>query len=90
MFSNSRVGNIAGSYVREGTVQRNARARVIAPNRCWRKTWRVGWFTQAWRDDVREVRAGFECGISLEAPLRFQEGDIIEFYVIRRGSRASA
>ena len=89
VFSNSRVGNIAGSYVREGTVQRNARARVIRAERVLAEDLRVGSLKRV-RDDVREVRAGFECGISLERHSDFQEGDIIEFYVIRRGSRASA
>ena len=89
VFSNSRVGNIAGSYVREGTVQRNSRARVIRAERVLAEDLRVGSLKRV-RDDVREVRAGFECGISLERYSDFQEGDIIEFYVIRRGSRASA
>ena len=88
VFSNSRVGNIAGSYVREGTVQRNARARVIRAGRVLAEDLRVGSLKRI-RDDVREVRAGFECGISLERHSDFQEGDIIEFYVVRRGSRAS-
>ncbi len=89
VFSNSRVGNIAGSFVREGTIQRNARARVIRAERVLAEDLRVGSLKRV-RDDVREVRAGFECGISLERHSDFQEGDIIEFYVIRRGSRASA
>ena len=89
IFSNSRVGNIAGSYVREGTIQRNARARVIRAERVLAEDLRVGSLKRV-RDDVREVRAGFECGISLERHSDFQEGDIIEFYMIRRGSRASA
>ncbi len=89
VFSNSRVGNIAGSYVREGTVQRNARARVIRADQVLAEDLRIGSLKRV-RDDVREVRAGFECGISLERHSDFQEGDIIEFYVIRRGSRASA
>ena len=87
VFSNSRVGNIAGSYVREGTVQRNARARVIRDERILAEDLRVGSLRRV-RDDVREVRAGFECGISLERHNDFQEGDLLEFYVVRRGSQA--
>ena len=87
VFSNSRVGNIAGSYVREGTVQRNARARVIRDDRILAEDLRVGSLRRI-RDDVREVRAGFECGISLERHNDFQEGDLLEFYVVRRGSQA--
>ena len=89
VFSNSRVGNIAGSYVREGTVQRNARARVIRADRVLAEGLRVGSLKRV-RDDVREVRAGFECGISLERHSDFREGDILEFYVIRRSNRAEA
>ncbi len=89
VFSNSRVGNIAGSYVREGTVQRNARARVIRDDRILAEDLRVGSLRRV-RDDVREVRAGFECGISLERHNDFQEGDLLEFYVVRRGSQAAS
>ncbi len=89
IFSNSRVGNIAGSYVREGTVQRNARVRILRSNQLLAEDLRVGSLKRL-RDDVREVRAGFECGISLERHSDIQEGDILEFYVIRSGSRASA
>lgn len=89
IFSNSRVGNIAGSYVREGMVQRNARVRILRSNQLLAEDLRVGSLKRV-RDDVREVRAGFECGISLERHSDIQEGDILEFYVIRSGSRASA
>ncbi|MCE2489294.1 MAG: translation initiation factor IF-2, partial [Anaerolineae bacterium] len=86
ILSNSRVGNIAGSYVREGTVQRNARARVMRAGQVLADGLRVGSLKRV-RDDVREVRAGFECGISLERHNDIQEGDLLEFYVVRRGSR---
>jgi len=89
VFATSRMGNIAGSYVREGTVQRNARARVIRADQVLAEDLRVGSLKRV-RDDVREVRAGFECGIRLERHTDFQEGDILEFYVVRRGSRAEA
>lgn len=88
VFSNSRVGNIAGSYVREGTVQRNARARVLRDDRVLADGLRVGSLKRV-RDDVREVRAGFECGINLERYNDFQEGDLLEFYVVRRAGRAA-
>ena len=73
-----RSGNIAGSYVIDGVVRRGARARVT---RSTREVYK-GTVSQLrrFKDDVREVTQGFECGINLQNYDNIQEGDIIEVY----------
>ena len=79
IFKISRVGTIAGSYVREGQIRRRAHARlrrgedVVVDNSTIDSLKR---FTE----DVREVRSGFECGIGLQGVNDYQAGDIIEVY----------
>jgi translation initiation factor IF-2 len=84
VFRISRKGNIAGSYVLDGQVTRNALARVRRNgNEIYAgKVASLKRFTE----DVREVAAGYECGISLENFEDFQQGDIIECYTKERVS----
>lgn len=83
VFKISKVGTIAGSYVRDGIIRRNSRARVLRNDQVLAASVPVGSLKRL-NEDVREVRAGFECGISLDGFENFQEGDIIEFYVTER------
>jgi translation initiation factor IF-2 len=73
-----RSGNIAGSYVTSGVIRRGARARLTRDGREVYK----GSIAQLrrFKDDVREVGAGFECGINLQNYDNVQEGDVIEAY----------
>jgi len=75
---NLRKGKVAGLLVTDGKVQRNARARV-------RRDGQVVFdgpiaSLRRYTEDVREVPAGFECGLGLEGFGDFVEGDIIEVY----------
>jgi translation initiation factor IF-2 len=79
VFRIPRKGNIAGSYVLDGQVNRNALAR-IRRNGDEIYSGRVA-SLRRFTEDVREVVAGYECGISLEGFNDFHEGDTIEFYV---------
>jgi translation initiation factor IF-2 len=79
LFKIPRIGTVAGSHVTEGVVPRNASARVLRDNVVVHDG-KIG-SLRRFKDDVSEVRAGFDCGISLE---RFQDvkpGDVIEAYV---------
>jgi translation initiation factor IF-2 len=83
-------GTVAGSYVLSGKVQRNALVRV-------RRKGEVVYegrldSLRRFKDDVREVTAGFECGIAIEKFDAWQEGDIIEVYqmVTKRRTLAPA
>jgi translation initiation factor IF-2 len=73
-----RSGNIAGSYVTDGVIRRGVKARV---SRGGREVYK-GSIAQLrrFKDDVREVTAGFECGINLQNYDNVQEGDVIEAY----------
>ncbi|MBW2532244.1 MAG: translation initiation factor IF-2, partial [Deltaproteobacteria bacterium] len=77
-FTIPKVGTIAGSYVTEGKVVRNARARLVRDSvQIWEG--RVGSLRRV-KDDVKEVATGFECGIGLEGYNDIKVGDVIEVY----------
>jgi len=73
-----RSGNVAGSYVLDGVIRRGARARVSRGGKEVYKGSIAG--LRRFKDDVREVTTGFECGITLQNYENIQEGDIIEAY----------
>jgi translation initiation factor IF-2 len=83
VFKISKVGAIAGSYMRDGEARRNARVRVIRGGKVIAEDLHVG-SLKRFNEDVREVRSGFECGIALEGFTNFEVGDILEFYVMER------
>ncbi|MEN3327324.1 MAG: translation initiation factor [Acidobacteriota bacterium] len=82
VFRVPRAGVVAGCMVIDGTVRRNARARLIRDGV-------VSWegniaSLRRFKDDVSEVREGFECGISLENFNDLKVGDQIEAYIVER------
>jgi len=77
-FKASRVGTIAGCYVTEGTVRRGAQCRLVRDGTVVYDG-RVG-SLRRFKDDVREVTQGMECGIVLENYPDPKEGDVIEVY----------
>ncbi|MDD3642743.1 MAG: translation initiation factor IF-2 [Candidatus Krumholzibacteria bacterium] len=79
VFEMSRIGTIAGSYVTSGLVRRNALVRVRRDGEVVHQ----GTINslKRFKDDVREVQAGFECGIEVEGFPGILEGDILEIYV---------
>ena len=85
LFRVPKVGLVAGSYVLEGTIIRNARARVIRDG-VVAYDGRIG-SLRRFKDDVREVSEGFECGIGIENFNDVKEGDIIEAYEVREVAR---
>jgi translation initiation factor IF-2 len=78
IFDIPRRGKVAGLYVQEGRVTRDALARVLRGGQEVSDS-RVS-SLKRFTEDVREVMAGFECGLGLEGFGDFQEGDTIEFY----------
>jgi translation initiation factor IF-2 len=85
VFKISKVGAIAGSYVREGEIRRNAKARVKRGNQVLIEGRGVS-SLKRFNEDVREVRSGFECGIAVDGFVDYHVGDLIEFYVTERVS----
>ena len=78
VFRISRRGNIAGCFVRDGAVSRGSLVRVLRDDQVLAEI-RVD-SLRRFTEDVRDVQAGYECGISLEGFGDFQEGDVLEFY----------
>lgn len=73
-----RSGTIAGSYVTDGQLRRNAKARITRDGKEVYKGSIAG--LKRFKDDVREVGQGFECGVNLQNYDNVQEGDVIEAY----------
>ncbi|MGH2634234.1 MAG: translation initiation factor IF-2, partial [Tepidiformaceae bacterium] len=78
IFKSSRLGQIAGSFVTDGTLRRGSMVRVLRKGQEIAKTRCEG--LKRFADDVREVATGYECGVVLGGFDKFLEGDIIEFY----------
>jgi translation initiation factor IF-2 len=85
IFRASRVGTIAGCYVTSGTIRRGARARLVRDGTIVHEG-RIGTLRR-FKDDVREVETGFECGIVLESYSDVKEGDVIETVETRQVER---
>jgi translation initiation factor IF-2 len=81
LFRASKIGTIAGSHVSEGTITRGARARVVRDGTVIYDTTIAS--LRRVNDDVREVAAGFECGIVLTNFQDLREGDLLETYETR-------
>ena len=82
VFRIPKRGNIAGSYVIDGHLTRNALARVVRQNKVLHESKLSS--LKRFTEDAREVATGFECGIGVEGFNDFQEGDIIEAFVKER------
>uniref|UniRef100_A0A7V3RGY7 Translation initiation factor IF-2 n=1 Tax=candidate division WOR-3 bacterium TaxID=2052148 RepID=A0A7V3RGY7_UNCW3 len=80
VFNVPKVGLVAGCYVKDGKVVRNAVAVILRDNKEIAKTKIIS--LKRFKDDVREVSAGYECGIGFENIMDLQKGDIIQFYKI--------
>ena len=78
VFPRSKLGEIAGLYVMEGRVSRDAQVKILRRNKVVRDS-RVA-SLKRFKEDVSEVSAGLECGLGVEGTADFQIGDIIEFY----------
>jgi translation initiation factor IF-2 len=79
VFKSSRHGNIAGCIVTDGTVNRNAKVRITRNNVVIEDGRELD-SLKRFKDDVREVRAGMECGLKIARFDDIKEGDILEFY----------
>ena len=79
-FKVSSLGTIAGCYVLDGKVTRNAKVRVIRENVVIHEGELAS--LKRFKDDVKEVAAGYECGIQIEGYNDIQEGDTLEIFVM--------
>jgi len=90
VFGSGKREKVAGTYVIDGRLTRGAQVRVIRRGQILRESSVVS--LRRFKDDVREVAAGFECGVGVEGFVDFEIGDIIETYRRERkgSSRASS
>ena len=84
-FKVSGVGTIAGAYVQDGKVSRNAQVRVVRDGIVVHEG-RIS-SLKRFKDDVKEVAAGYECGIGIENFNDIHEGDTIEAFVMEEVKR---
>ncbi|MGX7731297.1 translation initiation factor IF-2 [Rhodococcus sp. 2H158] len=85
IFKSSKVGNIAGCMVQSGVVKRNAKARLLRDNNVVAETVTISSLRRE-KDDVTEVREGFECGLTVTYS-DIKIGDVIEAYELREKPR---
>jgi translation initiation factor IF-2 len=88
IFRASRIGTIAGSYVTDGTIRRGAKVRLVRDGTIV-YTGEIE-SLRRFNDDVREVAAGFECGIVLRNFQDVKEGDAMEVFQTRQVERELA
>ncbi len=76
IFKASKVGAIAGSYILDGKLSKNQKVRILRNN----KELYMGNIAtiQREKDEVKDINAGFECGIVIQGYSSFEVGDIIE------------
>jgi translation initiation factor IF-2 len=87
LFRASRLGVIAGCMVTSGVIRRNAQIRVVRDGTVVHETTIAS--LKRFKDDVREVQEGFECGILLESFNDVKEGDVLEAYETRQVERTN-
>ena len=85
VFRISKVGTVAGCYVQDGAVRRSAQVRVLRDNVVIH-TGEIDTLKR-FKDDVREVKSGFECGLSLKNFQDLKEGDQLEVFEILEVAR---
>ena len=86
LFKSSKVGTIAGSIVRSGSIKRNALARVLRAGKVIAENQKIE-SLKRFKDDASEVKTDFECGIGLSDFNELQLEDIIETYEMREKPR---
>jgi translation initiation factor IF-2 len=87
LFRVSRLGTIAGCMVGSGVVRRGARVRVVRDGAVVVESSIAQ--LKRFKDDVREVQEGFECGILLDGFNDVKEGDVLEAYEVREVERTA-
>jgi translation initiation factor IF-2 len=85
LFRVSRLGTIAGCMVTQGVIRRNAQVRIVRDGTVIHETAIAQ--LRRFKDDVREVAEGFECGILLDGYNDVKEGDVLEAFEIREVER---
>jgi translation initiation factor IF-2 len=88
LFKVSKVGTIAGAYVRDGKITRDSRVRVLRDNVIVYEGKLNS--LKRFKDDAREVATGYECGLSIENFNDLKEGDVIEAFTMEQFAAVSS
>jgi translation initiation factor IF-2 len=86
VFHVSKVGTIAGCYVTDGVIKRNAGVRILRNNVVIHQGELDS--LKRFKDDVKEVKANFECGLSIKNFNDIQEGDLLEVFEVVEFARS--
>ena len=86
VFRVPKIGNVAGSLVRSGTIRRNTKARLVRDGITVNENLAIE-SLRRFKDDATEVREGFECGIGLGSFNDIKIGDVIETFEMREKPR---
>ena len=87
VFKSSKFGNVAGSLVRSGEIKRGTKARIIRDGTVVAESVEISGLRR-FKDDVTEVREGFECGINLGSFNDIKVDDVIETFEMREKPRS--
>jgi len=87
IFRSSKIGNIAGCMVTDGVIRRNAKARLLRDGAVVSDNMDLSSLRRE-KDDVSEVREGFECGLTLRGYNDIRIGDVVQCYEMREIPRA--
>ncbi len=87
VFKSSKFGTIAGCLVMEGEIRRNARGRLMRDSTVVQENLPIS-SLRRFKDDVVEVRDGYECGLTLGSYSDIKVGDVIETFEMREKPRA--
>ena len=82
IFKSSQIGTICGCYVLDGKIQRGSKTRLLRDNVVVYEGEIAS--LRRFKDDVREVAAGYECGLTLDKFNDVKEGDVVEAYVMEQ------
>ena len=85
VFSISKVGNIAGCFVKEGIISRNSKIRILRDNLVVH-TGEIS-SLKRFKEEVKEVKTGYECGVMIENYSDIKVNDIIETFEVVETSR---
>ena len=80
MYKVSRIGNVAGCFVTDGHIQRGSKIRLVRDGVVITEDLSLESLKRL-KDDVKEVKAGFECGLKINGYDDIKVGDVLEAYV---------
>jgi len=80
IFEAGKKGKIAGSLIKDGRATRDSKVHILRANKTVAESRVIG--LKRFKDDVKEVQAGMECGVRLENFSDFQVGDMLQFFRI--------